>query len=65
MNKKEQYNFLKEFKDLLDKYNIEIITCGCCNGMGFYRKDQETSIMDMITSNVIDELMQKLERESE
>ena len=65
MNKKEQYNFLKEFKDLLDKYNIEIITCGCCDGMGFYDKNSTKWIFDMIRSNAIDSLMEKLERESE
>lgn len=65
MNKKEQYNFLKEFKDLLDKYNLEIITCGCCGGMGFNDKNTNKEIMDMVCSDEIDDLMKKLGRESE
>lgn len=64
MNKQEQYNFLKEFKDLLDKYNIEIITCGCCGGMGFIEKNTNKVIIDMVSSNEIEKNMKRLESEN-
>lgn len=64
MNKQEQYNFLKEFKELLDKYNIEIITCGCCGGMGFIEKNTNKEIIDMVSSNEIEEKMKRLESEN-
>lgn len=54
-----KYHFLLELKELLDKYNVELETCGCCGGINIINKKTGTDVLKIVsTESELNELIE-------
>lgn len=55
-----KYHFLLELKEILDKYNVELETCGCCGGIHIINKKTGAEELGIVsTKSELNELIEK------